>query len=49
MKIYKTDFGIRFILLIRVKSVIIGGTREGLGLQEEVPIVYCTPNGLPQK
>jgi len=37
MKIYETDFRIRFILLIRVKRVIIGDTREGLGIQEEAP------------
>jgi len=32
------DFEIRFILLIKVKRVIIGGTREGLGVQGETPI-----------
>jgi len=40
MKFYETDFGIRFILLIRVKRVIIGGTGEGLGVQGEAPFSY---------
>jgi len=40
MKIYETDFEICFILLIRVKKVIIGGTGEGLGVQGEAPISY---------
>jgi len=37
MKIYETDFGIRFILLIRVKKVIIEDTGEGLRVQGEAP------------
>jgi len=46
MKIYETDFEIRFLLLIRVKKVIIGGTGEGLGCREKPP--KLCPNGLVQ-
>jgi len=40
MKIYETNFEIRFILLIRVKRVIIEGTGECLEVQGEAPNIY---------
>jgi len=46
MKIYETNFGIRFILLIRVKRVIIGVTGEDLGVQGEAPDHVSIVDGL---